>query len=79
MRAFRALDGYAMARADFFLDKRSGAVYFNEVNTIPGFTPSSMYPLLWQASGVSTADLLDRLIRLALRRRRARSTLKTTP
>ena len=77
--AFRALDGYGMARADFLMDKRSGAVYFNEINTIPGFTSISMYPLLWKASGVPAPRLLDRLIRLALRRGLARSRLETTP
>lgn len=79
MKAFRALDGYGMARADFLMDKKSGEIYFNEVNTIPGFTPASMYPLLWKASGVPTPELLTRLIELALRRHRSRSKLKTTP
>jgi len=77
--AFRALDGYGMARADFLLDKRTGKIWFNEVNTIPGFTEISMYPRLWQASGVATPELIDRLIRLALRRHRARAKLKTAP
>jgi len=68
--AFRALDGSGMARVDFFLDRRTGAIYLNEVNTLPGFTPISMYPKLWEASGVPYASLLDRLIDLALERHR---------
>lgn len=68
--AFKALDASGMARVDFFLDRRTGAVYLNEVNTLPGFTPISMYPKLWEASGVPYADLLDRLIDLALERHR---------
>ena len=55
-----------MARADFFVDRRSGQVLFNEVNTIPGFTRISMYPRLWQAAGVSIEELVDTLVRLAL-------------
>ncbi len=76
MRAFRALDGYSMGRVDFLLDKGTGAVYFLEVNTIPGFTPASMYPLLWKKSGLGTPELLTRLVELALRRSKARSLLK---
>lgn len=79
LRAFRALDGYAMGRADFLRDKRTGALYFNELNSIPGFTPVSMYPLLWKASEVPIPKLLDRLIALALRRHRARARLKLAP
>ena len=79
LRAFCVLDGYAMARADFLLDKKTGAVYFNEINTIPGFTPASMYPLLWKASGIDTPKLLTLLIELALRRQHKRSRLKTSP
>jgi D-alanine-D-alanine ligase len=57
-----------MARADFLLDRATGRVYVNEVNTLPGFTPISMYPKLWEASGVSCTELIDRLIQLALER-----------
>ena len=71
--AFKALDGSGMARVDFFLDRRTGALYLNEVNTLPGFTPISMYPKLWEASGVPYADLLDRLIDLALERHREKA------
>jgi D-alanine-D-alanine ligase len=66
--AFRALDLAGMARIDFFMDRRSDQIYLNEVNTIPGFTAISMYPLLWQASGVPLDELVDRLIGLALER-----------
>lgn len=71
-QAFKALDCQGMARADFFVDKHSGQVFFNELNTIPGFTHVSMYPMLWQASGLAYAELLDRLIGLALSRFRSR-------
>ena len=77
--AFRALDGYGMARVDFLLDKTTGQLYFNEVNTIPGLTPASLYPLLWKASGLPTPKLMDKLIQLALRRHKRRSKLKTAP
>ena len=61
-----------MARADFLLDKDSGDLYLNELNTIPGFTKISMYPKLWEASGVSYRELVDRLIELALERKSER-------
>ncbi len=68
VRAFRAVDCAGMARADFLLDKQSGEVYLNEINTIPGFTTISMYPKLWEASGLPYPRLLDRLIELAMER-----------
>lgn len=77
-RMFQVLDCDGMARVDFLLEKKTGRLYFNEVNTIPGFTSISMYPKLWEASGLSFPRLLDRLIDLALRRHRRRSRLKTT-
>jgi D-alanine-D-alanine ligase len=64
--AFRALELSGMARVDFFLGKEGGKTYLNEVNTIPGFTSISMYPKLWEASGIPFAQLIDRLIELAL-------------
>jgi D-alanine-D-alanine ligase len=64
--AFRALELSGMARVDFFLEKRGGKIFLNEVNTIPGFTSISMYPKLWEASGISFRELIDRLIALAL-------------
>jgi D-alanine-D-alanine ligase len=66
--AFRAIGCAGMARVDFFL-ANDGRVYLNEINTIPGFTPISMYPKLWEASGIPYAKLIDRLIELALERR----------
>jgi D-alanine-D-alanine ligase len=79
-RAFRAIDCAGLARVDFFLD-RAGRVLVNEVNTMPGFTAISMYPKLWEASGLPYAALLDRLIALALERHavRARRRLSFTP
>lgn len=66
VRAFRAIDGTGMARCDFFLEKRTGKIFINELNTIPGFTSISMYPKLWEASGLPYPQLIDRLIELAL-------------
>jgi D-alanine-D-alanine ligase len=68
LKAYIALDCSGMARADFFLTRRSGTVYVNELNTIPGFTSISMYPKLWEASGLSFSALLERLIELAMQR-----------
>jgi D-alanine-D-alanine ligase len=69
VRAFRAIDASGMARVDFFLDRDSGELFLNELNTIPGFTKISMYPKLWEASGMPYAELVDRLIELALQRK----------
>ncbi len=66
--AFQAIDCAGMSRVDFLLDRKTGKIYVNEINTIPGFTPISMYPKLWEASGVPYPRLLDRLIELALER-----------
>lgn len=71
VRAFAALDLAGMARVDFLLDRDSGRLFLNEVNTLPGFTPISMYPKLWEASGLLFPDLVDRLVRLALQRKAA--------
>jgi D-alanine-D-alanine ligase len=68
VRAFQAIDCAGMARVDFLMDRRRGKIFVNEINTIPGFTPISMYPKLWEASGVPYSQLLDRLIELALER-----------
>ena len=68
VQAFLALDLSGLARVDFFLERETGQVYINEVNTMPGFTAISMYPKLWEASGLSYAELLDRLIELAIER-----------
>jgi len=72
LAAFRALDLYGLARADFFVHKKTGQVFFNEPNTLPGFTPASMYPRLWRESGLPTKKLVERLVALALRRSAAR-------
>jgi D-alanine-D-alanine ligase len=76
VRAFRAIDASGMARVDFFLEASSDRVYLNEINTIPGFTRVSMFPRLWEASGVPFPELCDRLIRLALERQRERQSLR---
>jgi D-alanine-D-alanine ligase len=68
VEAFRAIDGAGMARADFLLDRTTGELYLNELNTIPGFTRISMYPKLWDATGLPYPALMDRLIELALER-----------
>ncbi|HEX7500376.1 MAG TPA: D-alanine--D-alanine ligase family protein [Polyangia bacterium] len=77
VETFRALELAGMARVDFFLDRDRGDFYVNEVNTIPGFTAISMYPKLWEASGVPIKELVSRLIDLAIERRTARRALKT--
>jgi D-alanine-D-alanine ligase len=66
IRAFQAIDGTGMARADFFVEKKTSRIFINELNTIPGFTSISMYPKMWEASGTSYRDLIDHLIQLAL-------------
>jgi D-alanine-D-alanine ligase len=68
IRAFQAVDGAGMARVDLLLERKTGNFFVNEINTIPGFTSISMYPKLWEASGVSYTELVDRLIALALER-----------
>ncbi|HET6146818.1 MAG TPA: D-alanine--D-alanine ligase family protein [Polyangia bacterium] len=75
---FRALELAGMARVDFFVDKTTAQVFVNEVNTIPGFTAISMYPKMWEASGIPIRDLVNRLINLAIERRDARRCLCTT-
>jgi D-alanine-D-alanine ligase len=74
---FIRLKCQGMARVDFFVDDQRGIVYFNEINTIPGFTSISMYPRMWQASGLSYGALIDQLIELAIVRRRRRDRLVT--
>lgn len=71
VRAFRAIDGAGLARVDFLLDRDTGDLFLNEINTLPGFTAISMYPKLWQASGLPYTELLNRLIDLALERHAA--------
>jgi D-alanine-D-alanine ligase len=76
IEAFRALELSGMARVDFFLEKKGGKIFLNEVNTIPGFTSISMYPKLWEASGVPFRDLIDKLIELALELHREKARTK---
>jgi len=73
VRAFKAVDCSGLARVDFLMEpggtqKKSGKIYLNEINTMPGFTAISMYPKLWAASGLTYSDLIDRLIQLGLDR-----------
>jgi D-alanine-D-alanine ligase len=90
LQAYAAIDGSGLARVDFFLVKEEGAstdeaaeagqarILINEINTMPGFTPHSMYPLLWQESGLSYGELLDELIRLAIERHEAKRQIRYT-
>jgi D-alanine-D-alanine ligase len=76
--AFRAVDGAGMSRVDFLMARDTGDTFINEVNTIPGFTTISMYPKMWEASGLAYPDLVDRLITLAIERHAERQQLKTS-
>jgi D-alanine-D-alanine ligase len=78
VKAFRCIDGTGMARCDFFLEKRTNKIYVNELNTIPGFTSISMYPKLWEASGLTYSQLLDELINLALSLHKQKAKTKYT-
>jgi D-alanine-D-alanine ligase len=78
LKAFRTVDGSGLARVDFLLDNASQTLYLNEINTIPGFTRHSMYPKLWEATGVSYPELVDRLLALALERYEDRAENCTT-
>ncbi|MCG8592510.1 MAG: D-alanine--D-alanine ligase [Proteobacteria bacterium] len=78
LEAYRVLDGQGMARVDFLVDRETGDVRINELNSLPGFTEVSMYPRLWEASGLPYPALIDRLIELALERHATRSKLETT-
>jgi D-alanine-D-alanine ligase len=78
VRAFRAIDSAGLGRVDFLYDETMDKLYINELNTIPGFTRISMYPKLWEASGVGYPELLDRLIALALERHRVKVGLQTS-
>lgn len=68
VRIFKAVDGYGLARVDFFLTRDTNEVVFNEINTLPGFTSISMYPMLWEAKGLDKETLIDKLIQSALKR-----------
>ncbi|MCW6675987.1 D-alanine--D-alanine ligase [Aerococcaceae bacterium NML180378] len=75
LKAYRALDGRGLSRVDFFVTSNYD-VYINEINTMPGFTPYSMYPCLWQATGLNSRDLIEELLQLALRSHEAKQALK---
>ncbi len=77
IEAVEILEGSGLARVDFLLDRSSEQFFVNEVNSLPGFTENSMFPRLWEASGLPYPALLDRLVELALERHRARSALET--
>jgi D-alanine-D-alanine ligase len=73
LRAFQAIDGAGLARVDFFVERATGRVIVNEINTMPGFTSISMYAKMWEASGIGYSELIDRLIVLAIERHQEKS------
>ncbi len=77
IEGYMALGCSSMARVDFFLDKKTSKFYLNEINTLPGFTSISMYPKLWEATGLKYSDILDKLIALALDRHKKKLEIKT--
>jgi D-alanine-D-alanine ligase len=78
IEAFKAVDGSGLSRVDFLIARDTGEIYLNEVNTMPGFTTISMYPKMWEASGLAYPALLDRLITLALERHAEKQQLRTS-
>jgi D-alanine-D-alanine ligase len=76
MKAFRALDEAGLSRVDFFFDEKKNQLYINEINTMPGFTPYSMYPMLFKEAGIPYSELIDELIRLGLERYRDKGQAK---
>ncbi|MBO3443948.1 MULTISPECIES: D-alanine--D-alanine ligase [Clostridia] len=66
VEAFKSIDGKGLSRVDFFIDKNSGEIFINEINTLPGFTNISMYPKMWEATGLEYQNLIDELIKLAI-------------
>ena len=78
IQAFQAIDGAGLARVDFFVDRKSGEVVINELNTMPGLTEVSGYPKMWEASGLSFKKLLEELIDLAFERHREKALTKTS-
>jgi D-alanine-D-alanine ligase len=77
LKAFKAIDGAGLVRADFFLTNE-GKAYINEVNTMPGFTPYSMFPLLWKHSGINYPELIEKLVQLAMERYEEKQKIKHT-
>jgi D-alanine-D-alanine ligase len=69
---YQAVECEGMARVDFLMETATGKLYINEINTVPGFTSISMFPKMWEAAGIPYAELIDRLIELALERHRER-------
>jgi D-alanine-D-alanine ligase len=78
IRTFLVTECSGLARVDFFVEKRTNLIYVNEINTLPGFTSISMYPKLWQATGLGYRELIDKLIQLAIERHQGRQAKKTT-
>jgi len=78
IQAFQAVDGSGLARVDFFLDRKSGEIVVNELNTLPGLTEVSGYPKMWEASGLGFTKLLESLIELAFERHREKALTKTS-
>ena len=78
VECYRAVECEGMGRVDFLLESSSGKIYINEINTIPGFTSISMYPRMWEHSGVGFAELIERLIELALDRHRRKKATRFT-
>ncbi|MBC8188352.1 MAG: hypothetical protein H8E78_09150, partial [Proteobacteria bacterium] len=79
IHAYKTLQAEGMARVDFLVERGTNQIYVNELNSLPGFTNVSMYPKLWEASGLPYPRLLDRLIELALERHDRRGKLETRP
>ncbi len=78
IKTFLVTECSGLARVDFFLEKTTQRIYVNEINTLPGFTSISMYPKLWEATGLNYSDLIDKLIQLAIERHQARQAKKTS-
>jgi D-alanine-D-alanine ligase len=78
IRTFLVTECSGLARVDFFFEKNTHQIYVNEINTLPGFTSISMYPKLWQATGLGYSELIDKLIQLAIERHQGRQSKKTT-
>ena len=76
-KVFQVLEGSGLGRVDLFLEKSTGKFYVNEINTLPGFTSISQYPKLWEASGLPYAELVDRLVALAIERHAEKKKLRT--
>mgnify|MGYP006285814869 CR=1 FL=1 len=77
--AFQAVDGAGLSRVDFFYVEASGEILINEINTLPGFTATSMYPMLWEASGIAFEDLVDQLVQLGFERSRRTQDIDASP